>query len=71
MVADAICYWKMTSFMALDGVPSFLRSKDVTYTPKRMRRSLKYWREFLSAMAERWKSLKASNVFSAFIVCKY
>ena len=30
----------MTSFMALDGVTSFLRSKDVTITCKRMRRSL-------------------------------
>ena len=30
----------MTSFMALDGVTSFLRLKDVTSTFKRMRRSL-------------------------------
>ena len=30
----------MTSFMALDGVTSFLRLKDVTITRKRMRRSL-------------------------------
>ena len=30
----------MTSFMALDGVTSFLRLKDVTITCKRMRRSL-------------------------------
>ena len=30
----------MTSFMALDGVTSFLRLKDVTFTCKRMRRSL-------------------------------
>ena len=29
MIADVICYWKMTSFMALDGVTSFLRLKDV------------------------------------------
>ena len=52
MLADVFCYWKMTSLMALDGVTSFLRLKDVTNTPKRMRHSLKYWREFLSAMAE-------------------
>ena len=32
MLADVICYWKMTSFMALDGVTSFLRLKDVTNT---------------------------------------
>ena len=30
----------MTSFMALDGVTSFLRLKDVTITRKRMQRSL-------------------------------
>ena len=30
----------MTSFMALDGVTSFLRLKDVTNTGKRMRRGL-------------------------------
>ena len=32
MLADVICYWKMMSFMALDGVTSFLRLKDVTNT---------------------------------------
>ena len=36
MLADVICYWKMTSFMALDGVTLFLRLKDVTKTCKRM-----------------------------------
>ena len=40
MLADVICYWKMTSFMVLDGVTSFLRLKDVTNAPKRMQRSL-------------------------------
>ena len=40
MIADVFCYWKMTSYMALDGVTSFLRLKDVTNTCKRMRRSL-------------------------------
>ena len=40
MIADVICYWKMTSFMALDGVTSFLRLKDVTNTCKRIRSSL-------------------------------
>ena len=40
MLADVICYWKMPSFMALDGITSFLRLKDVTNTGKRMRRSL-------------------------------
>ena len=40
MLADVICYWKMTSFMTLDGVTSFLRLKNVTNTCKRMGRSL-------------------------------
>ena len=30
----------------------------------------RYWREFFSAMAESWKKLKTSNVFSLFTVCK-
>ena len=58
----------MTSFMALDGVPSFVRLKGVTITCKRMRRSLSIGGrlkiEFFSAMAESWKKLKTSNVFS-------
>ena len=40
MLADVICFWKMSSFMTLDGVTSFLRLKDVTNTCKGMRRSL-------------------------------
>ena len=48
--------------MALDGVTSFLRLKDVTNTCKRMRRGL------FSAKAESWKKLKTSNLFSSFIV---
>ena len=38
-LADVICYCKMTSFMSLDGVKSFLRLKDVTNTRKRVRHS--------------------------------
>ena len=40
MLADVICYWKMMSFMTLDGVTSFLRLKDVANTCKCMRHSL-------------------------------
>ena len=40
MLADVICYWKMTSFMTLFGVASFFRLKDVTNTCKHMQRSL-------------------------------
>ena len=29
------------------------------------------WRDFFSAMAESWKKLKASNIFSSFIVCSH
>ena len=41
MLADVKCYWKMKSFMALDGVTSFLRLKNVSNTHKLMRRSLR------------------------------
>ena len=58
----------MTSFIALDGVTSFLRLKDVTNTCKGMRRGLKYWREFFSAEAKIWKKPETSNLFSSFIV---
>ena len=40
MIADVICYWKMTSFVTLDVVTSFLRLKDVINRCKRMRRGL-------------------------------
>ena len=39
-MCDSWRHWKMTSFVALDGVTSFLRLKDVTIICKRMRRSL-------------------------------
>ena len=42
MLADVICYRKMTSFMMLDGVTSFLRLKDVKNKCKCMRRSLSF-----------------------------
>ena len=54
----------MTSFVALDGVTSFLRLKDVTVLCKRMRRSLS-----IGGSSSGWKKLKTSNVFSSFIVC--
>ena len=40
MLADVIYYWKMTSFIVLDGVTLFLRLKDATNAGKHMRRSL-------------------------------
>ena len=40
MLADVICYWKMTSFIALDGVTAFLCLKGRTNTRKRMQCSL-------------------------------
>ena len=70
MLADVICNWKIASFMALDGVTLFLRLNDFVNTRKVVRCSLSiYWREFFSAMAESWKRLNTSNVFSSFIVC--
>ena len=40
MLVDVICYWKMTSFRALDDLTSILRLKNVTNTRKRMLRIL-------------------------------
>ena len=40
MLVDVICYCKMMSFMALDGVTLFLRLKDVTNTFTRVQHSL-------------------------------
>ena len=59
----------MTSLMALDGVTSFLRLKDVTITCKRMRRSLRIGGSSSVQWGKSWKKLKTSNVFSSFIVC--
>ena len=39
-VRDSWRHWKMTSFIVLDGVTTFLRLKDLTITCKYMRRSL-------------------------------
>ena len=35
-LADVNCYCKMTSVVVLDGVTSFIRLKDATYSCKRM-----------------------------------
>ena len=40
MLADVIYYWKMMSFITLDGVMSFLHLKDITNKCKRKLRSL-------------------------------
>ena len=39
MLSDDICYCKMKSVMALDGITSFLHLKDVTDSSKHMRHS--------------------------------
>ena len=41
MLADNIIYWKMTPFVVLDGITSFLHLNDVTNTCKQMRHSLR------------------------------
>ena len=63
---DSWHHWKMTSFMALDSVTSFLRLKDVTITCKGMWRSLKYWREFFSAMVQWWKVGRSWRLWMCF-----
>ena len=67
-LADVNCHYKMTSFVVLDGVTSSLPLKDVTNTCKRMRHSPYIGGIFFSAMAESWMTLKASTMFSSFIV---
>ena len=58
----------MTSFMALDGVMSFLRLKDVINTCKRMRRGLSIGGSSSVHRRKCGKKLKSSNLFSSFIV---
>ena len=55
MLVDVICYWKMTSFIVLDGVTSFLRWKTVN-TRKRMRRSLSIG----GSSTEQWRKVGRS-----------
>ena len=69
MLADVIYYCKMMSVMAIDGVTSFLRLKDITNTCKHMGHiptisgnSSVQWRKV-------GKKLNTSNVFLLFIVC--
>ena len=61
----------MTSFMALDGVTSLLRLKDVTNTCKRMRRGLSIGGSSSVQRRKVGKScMKASNLFSSFCAIK-
>ena len=56
--------------MPLDDVTSFLHLNEVTKTyMQKYAKQFNYWGDFFSAMAESWKKLKTSNVFSSFIVC--
>ena len=54
----------MTSFMALDGVTSFLRLKDVTITCKRMRRSLTIG----GTSSVQWRKLEEAEDFECVLV---
>ena len=67
MLAYVICYWKMTSFKALDGVTLFLRLKDVTNACKRVRRSLSIG----GSSSVRWRKVgeEAKDFKSVFVVC--
>ena len=58
----------MTSYMALDGVTSFLRLENVTNTCKRMRRGLSIGGSPSVQRRKGLKKLKPSNLFSSFIV---
>ena len=56
MLADVICNWKLTSYMALDGKTSFLCLKDVINTCKRMRRSL----SIDGSSSVQWRNVRSS-----------
>ena len=56
---SVICYWTMTQFMALDGVTSFLRLKDVTKTRKRVRRILSIG----GSSSVQWRKVERSGSF--------
>ena len=57
----------MTSYIALDGVTSFLRLKDVTITCKRMRRSLSIG----GSSSVQWRKLEEAEDFKCFFVVNY
>ena len=61
MIADVICYCKMTSFMALGGVLLFLRLKT-------LQMHVNLCDMVFGAKAESWKKLKTLNLFTVFIV---
>ena len=68
-LADFNCYYKMTSAMALDGVMPFLRLKKKTLQIQvNLCDTVQLLVGMCSAMADSWKTLKPSNVFSSFIV---
>ena len=64
-LADVNCYCKMTSLMELDSVTLFNTLGNVTNTCKCMQHSPTIGRIF--SVAESWKKLKNSNVFSSFV----
>ena len=67
MLADIICFCKMTSLVRRCNAVFTLEIRyKYMYTYATYSN---YWRELFSAMAESWKKLKTSNVFSSFIVC--
>ena len=57
-MCDSWRHWKMTSFMSLDGVTSFLRLKDVTITCKCMRRSLR----ICGSSSVQWRKVGRSRI---------
>ena len=65
MIAEVICYCKMTSFMAIDGIMSVLRLKNDTNTCKSMRRSLG-----TGGSSSLQRKLETSNLSTPLIVRK-
>ena len=67
-IADFNCYYKMTSAMALDGAMPFLSLKKTLQIQVNVCDTVQLLVGMCSAMADSWKTLKPSNVFSSFIV---
>ena len=65
MLVDVIYYCKIMSVMALDGVMSFLRLKDVTNTSKRMQHSP----TTCGNSSVQWRMFEEADSIYVFVVC--
>ena len=71
MLADVICSWKMTSFIVLDGVTSFLHMRGVTNTCKPMQSSLSIGRSYSVQWRKVERSQELKCVFVIYCVLEF